>query len=115
MHLCMQNPLKSSTVLSDSDHAILQNDFHNFFSVDSSYNKLPLNLSKCSVMRMTHSKSPNHCDTYIMGDSRLDKFKLFGDTCIFRKDLSSDPHTDVISLSTVLVFWPLNKRIIWIG
>ena len=55
-------------------------------------NKLPLNLSKCSVMHMTRSKSPNYYNTYIMGDGTLvevDEFKLFGIT--FRD------HIDAIS------------------
>ena len=53
---------------------------------------------------MTRSKSANHCDTYIMGDtdrpcdSRLDEvneFKLLGVT--LSKDLSFDSHIDTIS------------------
>ena len=47
---------------------------------------------------MTRSKSPNYCDTYIIGDGTLvevDEFKLLGVT--FSKDLSFDSHIDAIS------------------
>ena len=43
-------------------------------------------------------RSPNYCDTYIMGDGTLvevDEFKLLGVT--FSKDLSFDSHVDAIS------------------
>ena len=49
-------------ILSERDHVALQNDIHNIFQW-TLRNKLPLNLSKCSVMHMTRSKSPNYCDT----------------------------------------------------
>ena len=64
-------------IFSERDHAAIQNDIHNIFQW-TLRNKLPLNLSKCSVMHMTRSKSPNYCDTYIMGDSALEvhEFKL---------------------------------------
>ena len=84
-------------ILSERDHVALQNDIHNIFQW-TLCNKLPLNLSKCSVMHMTRSKSPNYCDTYIMGDGTLvevDEFKLLGVT--FSKDLSFDSHIDAIS------------------
>ena len=63
----------------------------------SGLNKLPLNLSKYSVLHMTRSKS-NYYDTYIMGDDTLvevDEIKLLGVT--FSKDLSFDSHIDAIS------------------
>ena len=47
---------------------------------------------------MTRSKSPNYCDTYIMGDGtpvEVDEFKLLGVT--FSKDLFFDSHIDAIS------------------
>ena len=77
-------------ILSERDHVALQNDIHNIFQW-TLRNKLPLNLSKCSVIHMTRSKSPNYCDTYIVGDGTLvevDEFKLLGVT--FSKDLSFD-------------------------
>ena len=55
---------------SERGHISLQNDIHNIFQW-TLRNKLPLNVPKCSVMHMTRSKSPNYCDTYIMGDGTL--------------------------------------------
>ena len=66
-------------ILSERDHVALQNDIHYIFQ-GTLRNKLPLNLSKCSVMHMTRAKSPNYCDTYIMGDGTLlevNEFKLY--------------------------------------
>ena len=117
-------------ILSERDHVGLQNDIHNVFQW-TLRNKLPLNLSKCSVMHMTRSKSLNYCDTFITGDGILvevDEFKLLGVT--FSKDLSFDSHIDAISnkvskLSGFItrctrgmfsyMFGPLIKEIIWIG
>ena len=84
-------------IMSKMDHDALQNDIHNIYNW-TVLNKLPLNLSKCSVMHMTRSKSPNHCHSYTMGESKLDEvdeFKLLGVT--FSKDLSFDSHIDIIS------------------
>ena len=84
-------------ILSNMDHVALQSDIHNIYNW-TIVNKLPLNLSKCSVMHMTRSKSPKHCDSYIMGENKLDEvdeFKLLGVT--FNKDLSFDSHIDNIS------------------
>ena len=39
-------------ILSERDHVALQNDTHNIFQW-TLRNKLPLNLSKCSVMHIT--------------------------------------------------------------
>ena len=84
-------------ILCERDHVALQNDIHNIFQW-TRLNKLPLNLSKCSVLHMTRSKSPNYCDTYIMGDCTLvevDECKLLG--VIYSKDLSFDSHIDAVS------------------
>ena len=87
-------------ILSERDHVALQNDIRNIFQW-TLRNKLPLNLSKCSVMHMTRSKSPNYCDTYIMGDGTLLKsmnssyLVLLSDSVL--KDLSFDSHIDDIS------------------
>ena len=84
-------------IFSEGDHNALQTDIHNIFNW-TILNKLPLNPSKCSAMHMTRSKSPNYCDTYIMGGSTLaevNEFKLLGVT--FSKDLSFDSHIDTIS------------------
>ena len=89
--------LSMTPILSERDHVALQNDIHIIFQW-TLRNKLPLNLSKFSVMHMTRSKSPNYCDTYIMGDGTLvevDEFKLLGVT--FSKDLSFDSHIDATS------------------
>ena len=75
-----------------SDHEILQQDIHNIFEW-CNLNKLPLNLSKCSVMHMTRCKSPSHCNSYCLGDAKLgevDEFKLLGVT--FSRNLSFDTH-----------------------
>ena len=55
-------------IFSELDHKILQQDIHNIFQW-TIRNKLPLNLSKCSVMQMTRSISPNFCGSYfwVMG------------------------------------------------
>ena len=48
-------------------------------------------------MHMTHSKSPNHCDPYIIGDrlNEVNNLKSHGVT--FSKDLSFESHIDAIS------------------
>ena len=79
------------------DHDALQKDVHSIYNW-TIQNKLPLNLSKCSVMHMTRSKSPKYCHSYTMGESILDEvdeFKLLGVT--FNKDLSFDCHIDNVS------------------
>ena len=84
-------------ILSRLDHIALQRDVHNIFRWTLK-NKLPLNLSKCSVMHMTRSKSPCYLDDYFMGESKLEEvneFKLLGVT--FGKDLTFDSHIDSIS------------------
>lgn len=84
-------------IFSVRDHDALQNDIHNIYQW-TLLNKLPLNLSKCSVMHMTRSKSPCYCNPYIMGDSELvevKEFKLLGVT--FSNDLSFDSHVDTIA------------------
>ena len=72
-------------------------DGHNIFRWTLK-NKLPLNLSKCSVMHMTRSRSPCYFEDYFMGESKLEEvneFKLHGVT--FGKDLTFDSHIDSIS------------------
>ena len=84
-------------ILSRLDHIALQRDVHNIFRW-TLRNKLPLNLSKCSVMHMTRSRSPCFFEDYFMGDSKLEEvneFKLLGVT--FGKDLNFDSHIDSIS------------------
>ena len=84
-------------ILSKLDHDALQCDIHNIYNW-TLVNKLPLNLSKCSVMHMTRSKSPNHCHSYLMGENKLEEveeFKLLGVT--FNKDLTFDSHIDNVS------------------
>ena len=79
------------------DHNILQQDIQNIFQW-TLLNKLPLNLSKCSVMHMTRSKSPNFNSPYFMGTEKLEEvnnLKLLGVT--FSKDLSFDSHVGIIS------------------
>ncbi len=83
-------------IFSEQDHNILQQDIQNIFHW-SLLNKLPLNLSKCSVMHMTRSKSPKFCSSYLMGDVKLvevDDFKLLGVT--FSKDLSFDSQVGIV-------------------
>ena len=61
-------------------------------------NKLPLNLSKCSVMHMTRSDAPKFCGSYSMGYETLEEvvdFKLLGVT--FSKDLSFDTHINRVT------------------
>ena len=71
-------------IFSDSDHDVLQNGIDNIFQWTLLIlDKVPSNLSKCSVMHMTHSKLPNHRNTYIMGERKFDevnKLKLLGVT-----------------------------------
>ena len=84
-------------IYSDSDHAILQQDIENVFKW-SMANRLPLNLSKCSVMHMTRSDSPKFCSSYSMGDAILNEvsdFKLLGVT--FSKDLSFGTHINNVT------------------
>ena len=84
-------------ILSRLDHIALQRDVHNIFRW-TLRNKLPLNLSKCSVMHMTRSRSPCYFEDYFMGESKLEEvneFKLLGVT--FGKDLTFDSHIDSIS------------------
>ena len=73
-------------ILSRLDHIALQRDVHNIFGW-TLRNKLPLNLSECSVMHMTRSRSPCYFEDYFMGKNKLDEvndFKLLGFT--FGKD-----------------------------
>ena len=84
-------------ICNEHDHIILQQDIQNIFQW-TVLNKLPLNLSKCTVMHMTRSKSPNFCSPYFMGTVRLeevDNFKLLGVT--FSKDLSFDSQVGTVS------------------
>ena len=84
-------------ILSRLDHIALQRDVHNIFRW-TLRNKLPLNLSKCSVMHMTRSRSPCYFEDYFMGESKLEEvneFKLLGVT--FGKDLTFDSHIDSIT------------------
>ena len=84
-------------ICNEHDHIILQQDIQNIFQW-TVLNELPLNLSKCTVMHMTRSKSPNFCSPYFMGTVRLeevDNFKLLGVT--FSKDLSFDSQVGTVS------------------
>ena len=84
-------------IYSELDHKILQQDIQIIFQW-TIRNKLPLNLSKCSVMHMTRSISPNFCRSYSMGDGKLDEaddLKLLGVT--FSKDLSFDSQVGLVS------------------
>ena len=84
-------------ICNEHNHNILQQDIQNIFQW-TVLNKLPLNLSKCTVMHMTRSKSPNFCSPYFMGTVRLeevDNFKLLGVT--FSKDLSFDSQVGAVS------------------
>ena len=76
---------------------MLQQDIQNIFQW-TIRNKLPLNLSKCSVMHMTRSISPNFCRSYFMGDGKLDEvddLKLLGVT--FSKNLSFVSQVGLVS------------------
>ena len=46
-------------------------------------------------MHMTRSKFASYCDTYTIGDVKIDEFKLLAVT--FSKDLSFDSHINAIS------------------
>ena len=84
-------------ICNEHDHNILQQDIQNIFQW-TVLNKLPLDLSKCTVMHMTRSKSPNLCSPYFMGTVRLeevDNFKLLDVT--FSKDLSFDSQVGTVS------------------